>query len=165
MLNSKRETSETEYRLDMHAAWLDGEMVSWSGNLKVNCNFQEYTYIIRIKPEYYIIFKFHHRDIMDLSIFLSLILSYLFRLWTMRIISTRSHLSHALHTFATHVCLMANLMPSSLTLFLTVNFYAVHGYAATYMHITHVILHFHSATAMWLPHVLLSWYAFYGKYL
>ena len=39
----------------------------------------------------------------------------------------------------TRVCLMANLMPSNLTLFLTVHFCAVHGYAATYMHITHVL--------------------------
>ena len=34
---------------------------------------------------------------------------------------------------------MANLVPLNLTLFLTVYFYAVHGYAATHMCITHVI--------------------------
>ena len=33
---------------------------------------------------------------------------------------------------------MANLMPSNLTLFLTVHFCAVHGYAATHMHTPHV---------------------------
>ena len=73
-----------------------------------------------------------------LVIFLSLILSYLFRLWTMRRFSMRTHLSHTLHTFTTCVCLMANLMPSNLTLFLTVHFHAVHGYAITHIHITHV---------------------------
>ena len=62
----------------------------------------------------------------------------IFRLQTVRRISMRSHLSHALHTFPTHVCLMANLMPSNLPLFLTVHLHAVHGYAATHMCITHV---------------------------
>ena len=56
----------------------------------------------------------------------------------MRRFSTRTHLSHALYTFTTHVCLVANLMPSNLTLFLTVHFHAMHGYAATHMHFTHV---------------------------
>ena len=41
----------------------------------------------------------------------------------------------------THVCLMANLMPSNLTLSLTVYFCAMHGYATTHMHITHVTLY------------------------
>ena len=41
------------------------------------------------------------------------------------------------------------------TLFLTVHFYAVHGYAAIHMHITHVTLPFHSATTMQLHHVLI----------
>ena len=68
----------------------------------------------------------------------------------------RSHLSHALHNFTTHVCLMANLIPSNLNLFLTVHFHAVHGYAATHMCIMHIMLLFHSATIMWLSHVLLS---------
>ena len=39
----------------------------------------------------------------------------------------------------TYVCLMANLVLLNLTLFLTVHFHAVHGYAATHMHITHVL--------------------------
>ena len=65
----------------------------------------------------------------------------------------RSHLSHALHIFTTCVCLMANLMPSNLMLFLTVHLCAVHGYAATHMHITYFILLFHSATTMQLPYV------------
>ena len=39
----------------------------------------------------------------------------IFRLQTVRRISMRSHLSHALHTFPTHVCLMANLIDSSFT--------------------------------------------------
>ena len=39
----------------------------------------------------------------------------------------------------TRVCLMANLVPLNLTLPLTVHFRAVHGYAATHMHITHVL--------------------------
>ena len=60
----------------------------------------------------------------------------------------------------TCICLIANLMPSNLTLSLTVYFCAVHGYAVTHMHITYVILLFHSATTMWLPHVSLSYYAF-----
>ena len=34
---------------------------------------------------------------------------------------------------------MANLVLLNLTLFLTVHFCAVHGYAATHMHITHVL--------------------------
>ena len=38
----------------------------------------------------------------------------------------------------THVCLMVNLVLLNLTLFLTVHFRAVHGYAATHMCITHV---------------------------
>ena len=41
---------------------------------------------------------------MDLSIFLSLILSYHFRFQPMRRISTRSHLSHTFHIF-TNTCL------------------------------------------------------------
>ena len=67
----------------------------------------------------------------------------------------RFHLSHTLHIFTAHVCLMANLMSSNLTLFLTIHLHAMHGYAATHMHITHVMLSFHSTTIMWLPHVLL----------
>ena len=39
----------------------------------------------------------------------------------------------------TRVCLMANLVLLNLTLFSTVYFCAVHGYAATHMHITHVL--------------------------
>ena len=38
----------------------------------------------------------------------------------------------------TCVCLMANLVLLNLTLFLTVHFCAVHGYAATHMHHPHV---------------------------
>ena len=54
---------------------------------------------------------------------------------------------------------MANLVLLNLTLFLTVHFCAVHGYAATHMHITHVMLLFHSATTMWLHHVIHLCYA------
>ena len=75
---------------------------------------------------------------MDLSLFFSLILSYHFRLQTVRRFSMRTHLPHALHIFTTYVCLMANLMPLNLTLFLTVHFHAMHGYTATYMHTPHV---------------------------
>ena len=51
----------------------------------------------------------------------------------------RTHLSHALFTISqTRACLMANLVLLNLTLFLTVHFCAVHDYAATHMHITHV---------------------------
>ena len=39
----------------------------------------------------------------------------------------------------TCVCLMANLVLLNLTLFLTIHFCAVHGYAAIHMHITHVL--------------------------
>ena len=59
----------------------------------------------------------------------------------------------------TYVCLMANLVLLNLTLFLTVHFCAVHGYAATHMCITHVMLLFHSATAMQLHHALNLCYA------
>ena len=89
-----------------------------------------------------------------------LILSDHFRLQTVRRFSMRTHLSHNFHHFTkTHVCLMANLMPSNLTLFLTVHFCAMHGYAATHMRITHVMLLFHSATAMRLHHVFNLRYA------
>ena len=55
-------------------------------------------------------------------------------------LSMRTHLSHAFHHFTkTCVCLMANLVLLNLTLFLTVHFCAVHGYAATHMCITHVL--------------------------
>ena len=90
---------------------------------------------------------------MDLSLFFSLILSYHFRLQTVRRFSMRTHLPHALHIFTTYVYLMANLMPLNLTLFLTVQFCAMHGYTATHMCITHVMVLFHSATTMQLPHV------------
>ena len=50
----------------------------------------------------------------------------------------RTHLSHDLHIPQTHVCLVANLVLLNLTLSLIVHFHAVHGYAATHMHITHV---------------------------
>ena len=77
----------------------------------------------------------------------------------------RTHLSHALHIFTkTRVCLMANLMPSNLTLSLTVHFRAVHSYAATHMRITHVMLLFHSATPMWLHHVFNLRYAYPRQY-
>ena len=100
---------------------------------------------------------FLHRNIIfhGLVIFLlSLIFSYHFRLWIVRRISMRSHLSYIFHIFTTYACLMANLISTNLTLFLTVHFCAVHGYAVIYMYITYVMLLFHSATAMWLPHVL-----------
>ena len=59
---------------------------------------------------------------------------------------------------------MANPILLNLTLLLTVHFHAVHGYAATYMHITHAMLLFHSATAMWLHHVFNLRYAFPRQY-
>ena len=52
----------------------------------------------------------------------------------------------------THVCLMENLMSSNLTLFLIVHFHAVHGYAATHMHITHV----HASIPFCHHHVIAS---------
>ena len=67
-----------------------------------------------------------------------LLWSYHFRLQTMGRFSMRTHLSHALHISQTHLCIMANVIPSNLTLFLTVHSHAVHGYAATHMHITHI---------------------------
>ena len=96
----------------------------------------------------------------DLSLFLSLILSYYFRLrCEENLYKDLTYLTP--FTFSqTCICLIANLMPSNLTLSLTVYFCAVHGYAVTHMHITYVILLFHSATTMWLPHVSLSYYAF-----
>ena len=59
----------------------------------------------------------------------------------------------------THVCLMANLVLLNLTLFLTVHFWAVHGYAATHVHSSCLCFLFHSATAMWLHHVFNLCYA------
>ena len=49
-----------------------------------------------------------------------------------------THLSHTLFILQTHVCLMVNLVLLNLTLFLTVHFCAVHGYAATHMCPSHV---------------------------
>ena len=49
---------------------------------------------------------------------------------------------------------MANLVLSNLTLLLAVHLRAVRGYAATHMHITHVMLLFHSVTAMRLHHAI-----------
>ena len=51
---------------------------------------------------------------------------------------------------------MTNLVLLNLTLSSTVHFCAVHGYAATHMHITHAMLLFHSATTMQLHHVFKS---------
>ena len=59
---------------------------------------------------------------------------------------------------------MANLVLLNLTLSLTVHFRAVHGYAATHMCLTHVMLLFHSATAMWLHHVINLHYAYPRQY-
>ena len=50
----------------------------------------------------------------------------------------RTHLSHVFTISQIRVCLMANLVLLNLTLFLTVHFHAVHGYAATHMRIIHV---------------------------
>ena len=44
---------------------------------------------------------------------------------------------------------MANLVLLNLTLFLTVHFHAVHGYAATHMCITHAL---HFSSILPLPH-------------
>ena len=56
----------------------------------------------------------------------------------------------------THVCLMANLVSLNLTLFLTVHFRAVHGYAATHMCIPHVhaslpFCHHHVVAPCYMP--------------
>ena len=67
------------------------------------------------------------------------ILSNHFRLQTVRRFSMKTHLSHALHIFTNMCFLMADLVLLNLTLFLTVHFHAVHGYAATHMRITHVL--------------------------
>ena len=48
---------------------------------------------------------------------------------------------------------MANLMPLNLTLFLTVHFHAVHGYAVTHMHIPHV----YASLPFCHHHVVASW--------
>ena len=70
----------------------------------------------------------------------------------------RTHLFHALHTFTIHVCLMANLMPSNLTLFMTVYFHIVHGYAATYMHTPHA----HASLPFCHHHVVASCYPYFN---
>ena len=49
-----------------------------------------------------------------------------------------THLSHTLYKFTTHVYFMANLVLLNLTLFVTVYFCAMHGYAVTHMHFPHV---------------------------
>ena len=59
----------------------------------------------------------------------------------------------------TCVCLMANLVSLNLTVFLTVPFHAVHGYAATHAHSSCSCFLFHSTTAMWLHHVINHHYA------
>ena len=84
----------------------------------------------------------HLMDLVNFSLF---ILSYLivsdFELWE----DSLWELTYLMtFTFSqTRVCLMANLIPLNLTLFLIVHFHAVHGYVATHMHITHVMLLFH----------------------
>ena len=68
-----------------------------------------------------------------------LILSNHFRLQTVRRFSMRTLTYLTPFTISqTCVCLMANLVLLNLTLFLTVHFCAVHGNAATHMHITYV---------------------------
>ena len=68
-----------------------------------------------------------------------LILSDRFRLRTVRRFSMRTHLPHALHLFMNMCWPHGELCSIKLkNLFLAVHFCAVHGYAATHMHITHV---------------------------
>ena len=89
---------------------------------------------------------------MDLSFFLFFDLILSFQTSNYEEILHKNSLISCPSHFTTHVCLMANLMPSNLTLFLTVHLCAVHGYATTYMHITCFMLLFHSATTMHLHH-------------
>ena len=78
-----------------------------------------------------------------------LILSYLFRLQTMRRFSMRTHLSHALHHSQTCVCLMANLVLLKLNLILDSSFLCCAWLCChTHAHHTCSMLLFHSATAM-----------------
>ena len=80
----------------------------------------------------------HSMDLVNFSLF---ILSYLVildfepwgdSLWELTYLTTFT-------ISQTCVCLMANLVLLNLTLFLTVHFRAVHGYAATHMRFTHVL--------------------------
>ena len=85
---------------------------------------------------------------MDLSFFISLILSYCFRLQTMRRISMRSCLSHALHIFA-NMCL-----PHDKPYAIKPNFILDSSFLCCALHMFMLLFHF--ATAIWLPHVSLS---------
>ena len=80
----------------------------------------------------------HSMDLVNFSLFL---LSYLivsdFKPWG----DSPRELTYLTLFTSSQTCvhLMANLVLLNLTLFLTVHFRAVHGYAATHMHITHVL--------------------------
>ena len=91
-------------------------------------------------------------DLVNFSLFF--ILSDNFRLQTVRRLPTGTHLSHTLHHSTNSVCIMVNLVSLNLTLFLTVHFCAVHGYAATHMHISHV----HASLPFCHCHVVASCY-------
>ena len=97
---------------------------------------------------------------MDLLFFFPFILSYLiisdFKPW-----DSLWELTYLTPFTISQTCvyLMANLVLLNLTLFLTVHFCAMHGYAATHMRTTHVMLLFHSATTMCLLHAFNLHYA------
>ena len=80
----------------------------------------------------------HSTDLVNFSLF---ILSYLiisdFKLWGDSLWDLTYLMPFTFSQIC--VCLMANLVLLNLTLFLTVHFHAEHGYAATHMHITHVL--------------------------
>ena len=97
--------------------------------------------IFFISLGHYLLLQSHLRDhsFNRLVIFPSFhfILSYCSGLWIvmgLHEFSLTSCLSH----FTTCICLEANLKPSNLTLFLTVHFHAVNGYAITHMCLPHV---------------------------
>ena len=89
-----------------------------------------------------------------------LILSDHFRLQTMRRLSIRTHLSHALHTF-TNMCLPhGEPCPIKLNFILDSSFPCCAWLCChTHAHHTCSMLLFHSATAMWLHHVFNLHYA------
>ena len=80
----------------------------------------------------------HWMDLVNFSLF---ILSYLiisdFKLWGDSLWDLTYLMPFTFSQIC--VCLMANLVLLNLNLFLTVHFHAEHGYAATHMHITHVL--------------------------
>ena len=117
----------------------------------------EFKWIARLK---YFVLQSHHRDYtfqQTCHLFFSFDLILLFQTSWGEFLQELTYLM-PFTSSQTCICLMANLIysiSSNLTLFLTVIFHAMHGYAITYMHTICFILLFHSATIMQLHYVLI----------